>query len=70
MRVVPQGPQLGPFLHKKKLEIKTLYVAYKTLHFLKIIAVLYGSFAQFLSKISPFALFLTKTSKIKTLYLA
>ena len=30
----------------------------------------YGVFAQFLSKISPFALFFDKNSKMKTIYLA
>ena len=42
------------FFLTKNSKIKTLYLAYKTLHFLKIVAVLYGVFAQVLSKISPF----------------
>ena len=38
---------------------------YKTLHFLKIVAVLYGVFAQFLSKTSPFGLFFDKKQQNK-----
>ena len=52
----------------KNSEIKTMYLAKKTLHFKKIDAVSYGVFAQYLSKISHFVLFLTNNSKIKTMY--
>ena len=53
------------FFLTKNSKIKTLYLAYKTLHFLKIVAMLYRVFAQFLSKISPFGLFFDKKQQNK-----
>ena len=53
------------FFWTKNRKIKTLYLAYNTLHFLKIVAVLYLGFDQFLSEISPFCLFFDKKQQNK-----
>ena len=45
------------FFDEKKTKKRRCAYHKKTLHFMKIVAVSYGGFAQFLSEISPFVLF-------------